>query len=343
MAPEVKAIPEKSSQEVARFRQGATKTSGFSCPLLPPRIKRASESKCSVTQAVQHECLAVQVLYGLGAHTNSALYGLQPALEASSESGRSSKGRSKQDKETGSQEENADLQMQVEALRKAMAGKSNVSKELQAAMERPWPRKPDLTFSAEPTDQDSEAPETITLQDFEQMYPKPELDVMDEGMENAELLADKPKKPVAGAFRRGMGLSAASPTKVRPTISKADPAHSRHQKSKEWQDAEEPEIYRCGCSNPVPGHICGAQGERLLLQITLRCFCMTQLEMLMVKSTDWARLGVNAVGTPTQIGEVVPVLRLSGSLLPMTAVNQGRLRRWQTECLMMSLTYGKRR
>ena len=86
VAPEVKAIPEKSSQEVARFRQGATKTSGFSCPLLPPRIKRASESKCSVTQAVQHEWLAVQVLYGLGAHTNSALYGLQPALEASSES-----------------------------------------------------------------------------------------------------------------------------------------------------------------------------------------------------------------------------------------------------------------
>ena len=70
---------------------------------------------------------------------------------------------------------------------------------------------------------------------------------------------------------------------------------------------------------------------------------MTQLEMLMVNSTDWARPGVNAVGTPIQIGEVAPVLRLWGSPLPMTAVNQGRLRRWQTECLMMSLTYGKRR
>ena len=218
---------------------------------------------------------------------------------------------------TGSQEENADLQMQVEALRKAMAGKSNVSKELQAAMEtlakeagmeveKPLSHsqlnqltktqkqikglktkiehlhgerkkfvtavqtrfqehsglyvqqrkemidqmrekhgvlakiREEIQASSQHVAQDElgqiDLPETITLQGFEQMYPKPELDVMDEDMENAELLADKPKKPVAGAFRRGMGLSAASPTKVRPTISKADPAQ---------QTPEEQGVARC--------------------------------------------------------------------------------------------------
>lgn len=207
--------------------------------------------------------------------------------------------------------------MQVEALRKAMAGKSNVSKELQAAMEtlakeagmeveKPLSHsqlnqltktqkqikglktkiehlrgerkkfvtavqtrfqehsglyvqqrkemidqmrekhgvlakiREEIQASSQHVAQDElgqiDLPETITLQDFEQMYPKPELDVMDEDMENAELLADKPKKPVAGAFRRGMGLSAASPTKVRPTISKADPAQ---------QTPEEQAVARC--------------------------------------------------------------------------------------------------
>lgn len=223
---------------------------------------------------------------------------------------------------TGSQEENAELQMQVEALRKAMAGKSNVSKELQAAMEtlakeagmeveKPlshsqlnqltktqkqikglktkiehldgeWKKfvtavqtrfqehsglylqqrkemidqmrekqgvlakiREEIQASSQHVAQEElsqiDLPETMTLQDFEQMYPMPELEVLDEDMESVELLADKPKKPIVSAFRRGIGLSATSPTKVKQTINKADLAHSRHQKGKERQEAEEPE------------------------------------------------------------------------------------------------------